>query len=61
MAANVTLPDELLERVKARATDEGRSVDDLAVEAVADFWRSGASRNSDAKLSGEAEACPRIR
>ena len=34
MAANVTLPDELLERVKARATDEGKSVDDLAAEAV---------------------------
>ena len=34
MAANVTLPDELLERVRARATDEGKTVDDLAVEAV---------------------------
>lgn len=31
---NVTLPDDLLERVQARATAEGKSVDDLAAEAV---------------------------
>lgn len=61
MAANVTLPDELLERAKARATDEGKSVDDLAAEALADFLRSGTLRRSEAKLSGEAEANPRIR
>jgi post-segregation antitoxin (ccd killing protein) len=51
MAANVTLPDELLERVKARATDEGTSVDDLAAEAVS---RLLAERNL-AKFRGEAE------
>ena len=34
MAANVTLPDDLLQRVQARATAEGKSVDDLAAEAI---------------------------
>ena len=51
MAANVTLPDELLERAKARATDEGKSVDDLAAEAVS---RLLAERNL-ATFRGEAE------
>jgi post-segregation antitoxin (ccd killing protein) len=51
MAANVTLPDELLERAKARATDEGKSVDDLAAEAVS---RLLAERNL-AKFRREAE------
>ena len=31
---NVTLPNDLLERVQARATAEGKSVDELAAEAV---------------------------
>jgi plasmid stability protein len=51
MAANVTLPDELLERVKVRATDEGKSVDDLAAEAVSRLL----AERSLAKFRGEAE------
>ena len=42
MAANVTLPDELLDRVRARGTDEGRAWTPWPPKPLADFLRSGA-------------------
>ena len=34
MAANITLPDELLDRVRVAAEAEGKSLDEFAAEAL---------------------------